>query len=56
MSCMCRRKRLFEDAALLGEQITRALTYERPFIPDNRYRPDARWEFALVVNPGVTHD
>jgi hypothetical protein len=45
------RKKLLEDAALLGEGISRVLTYEKRFIPNNRYRPDARWEFALVVNP-----
>jgi hypothetical protein len=45
------RKRFLEDAALLGEQISRALTTERWFIPNNRYRSDARWEFALVVDP-----
>jgi hypothetical protein len=45
------RKKLLEDAALLGEEISRALTYEKRFIPNNRYRPDVRWEFALVVNP-----
>jgi hypothetical protein len=46
-----RRKKLLEDAALLGEEISRALTYEKRFIPHNHYRPDARWEFALVVDP-----
>ena len=46
-----RRKKLLEDAALLGEEISRALTYEKRFIANNRYRPDARWEFALVVDP-----
>ncbi|RDJ14373.1 hypothetical protein B5K06_05605 [Rhizobium grahamii] len=46
-----RQKKLFEDAALLGEYISKALVYEKRFIPDNRYRPDARWEFALVVTP-----
>jgi hypothetical protein len=47
-----RRKKLLEDAALLGEQISRAQTYEKRFIANDRYRPDARWEFALVVDPG----
>jgi len=46
-----RQKKLFEDAALLGEEISKALVYEKRFIPNNRYRPDARWEFALVVDP-----
>jgi hypothetical protein len=46
-----RQKKLLEDAALLGEEISRALTYEKRFIPNNHYRPDARWEFALVVDP-----
>src|SRR5262249_41802581 len=46
-----RQKKLFEDAALLGEEIAKALVYEKRFIPHNRYRPDARWEFALVVDP-----
>ena len=45
-----RQTKLFEDAALLGEEISRELTYEKRFIPNNRYRPDARWEFALVVD------
>ena len=46
-----RQRKLLEDAALLGEKITQAITYERRGIANNRYRPDARWEFALVVEP-----
>jgi hypothetical protein len=46
-----RRKKLLGDAALLGEEISKALVYEKRFIPNNRYRPDASWEFALVVEP-----
>jgi hypothetical protein len=45
-----RQTKLLEDAALLGEEISKALVYEKRFIPHNRYRPDARWEFALVVD------
>lgn len=46
-----RAKKLLEDAALLGEEISKALVYEKRFIPNNRYRPETRWEFALVVEP-----
>jgi hypothetical protein len=46
-----RQKKLLEDAWLLSEQICKALVYEKRFISNNRYRPDARWEFALVVDP-----
>jgi hypothetical protein len=34
-----RQKRLFEDAALLGEEISKALTYEKRFIPNIRFDP-----------------
>jgi hypothetical protein len=51
-----RQKKLFEDAALLGEEITRALAYEKRFIPNNRYRPDASWEFTVVVDPDQRQD
>jgi hypothetical protein len=51
-----RQKKLFEDAALLGEEICKALTYEKRFIPNNRYRPDASWEFGLVVDPDQRQD
>src|SRR5215470_16753884 len=41
-----RQKKLLEDAALLGEEITKVVVYEKRFI-GNYYRPDARWQFAL---------
>jgi hypothetical protein len=50
-----RQKRLLADAALLGEEITKALVYEKRFIGSN-YRPDARWQFALVVDPDQRED
>jgi hypothetical protein len=46
-----RQKKLLEDAALLGEEITKVVVYEKRFI-GNYYRPDARWQFALVLDPG----
>src|SRR5262245_53559067 len=45
-----RRKKLLEDAALLGEEITKVVVYEKRFI-GNYYRNDARWQFALVLDP-----
>ncbi len=45
-----RQKKLFEDAALLGEEITKVVVYEKRFI-GNYYRKDARWQFALVLDP-----
>ena len=46
-----RQKQLLEDAALLGEEIAKVVVYEKRFI-GNYYRPDARWQFSLVVDPG----
>jgi hypothetical protein len=43
-------KKLFEDAALLGEEIAKVVVYEKRFI-GNYYRPDARWQFAMVLDP-----
>jgi len=51
-----RQKKLFEDASLLGEEISKALVYEKRFIPNTRYRPDAGWESALVVDPDQRQD
>jgi hypothetical protein len=45
-----RQKKLLEDAAFLGEQIAKVIVYEKRFI-GNYYRPDARWQFAMVVDP-----
>jgi hypothetical protein len=45
-----RGTQLLEDAALLGEEIAKAVVYEKRSI-GNSYRPDARWQFALVVDP-----
>ena len=45
-----RQKKILEDAALFGEQLAKALVYEKRGI-GNFYRPDARWQFALVVDP-----
>jgi hypothetical protein len=45
-----RQKRVLEDAALLGEEIAKVVVYEKRFI-GNYYRPDARWQFAMVVDP-----
>src|SRR5215475_6489721 len=50
-----RQKKLFEDASLLGEEISKALVYEKRFI-GNYYRPDARWQFALVLDPDQRED
>lgn len=46
-----RRKKVLEDAALLGEEITRVIVSQKRLIGDY-YRKDARWQFALVVDPG----
>ena len=43
-------KKIFEDAALLGEEIAKVVVYEKRFI-GNYYRPDARWQFAMVLDP-----
>src|SRR5262245_9877059 len=50
-----RQKKLLEDAALLGEAITKVVVYEKRFI-GNYYRPDARWQFALVLDPDQRED
>jgi hypothetical protein len=50
-----RQKKVLEDAALLGEQIAKVVVYEKRFI-GNYYRPDARWQFALVVDPDQRMD
>src|SRR5215470_7524894 len=39
-----RQKKLLADAALLGEEISKVVVYEKRFI-GNYYRPDARWQF-----------
>lgn len=49
------QRQLFEDAALLGEHIARVVVYEKRFI-GNYYRKDARWQFALVVDPDQRQD
>jgi hypothetical protein len=46
-----RQQQLLEDAALLGEEIAKVVVYEKRFI-GSYYRPDARWQFSLVVDPG----
>ena len=46
-----RQRQLLEDAALLGEEIAKVVVYEKRFI-GSYYRPDARWQFSLVVDPG----
>src|SRR5262245_48433104 len=48
-------KKLLEDAALLGEMIAKVVVYEKRFI-GNYYRPDARWQFAMVVDPDQRED
>ena len=50
-----RQQQLLEDAALLGEEIAKVVVYEKRFI-GNYYRPDARWQFSLVVDPGQRMD
>lgn len=50
-----RQKKLLEDAALLGEEIAKLIVYEKRFI-GNYYRPDARWQYALVVDPDQRED
>jgi len=50
-----RQKKLLEDAALLGEEIAKVVVYEKRFI-GNYYRPDARWQFAMVVDPDQRED
>ena len=50
-----RQKKLLEDAALLGEEITKVVVYEKRFI-GNYYRQDARWQFALVLDPDQRQD
>ena len=49
------QKTLLEDAALLGEELAKLIVYEKRFI-GNYYRPDARWQFALVVDPDQRAD
>ena len=49
------QKTLLEDAALLGEELAKLIVYEKRFI-GNFYRPDARWQFALVVDPDQRED
>jgi hypothetical protein len=48
-------KQLLEDAALLGEEIAKVVVYEKRFI-GNYYRPDARWQFAMVLDPDQRED
>src|SRR5262245_65492908 len=50
-----RQKKLLEDAALLGEEIAKVVVYEKRFI-GSYYRPDARWQFAMVVDPDQRED
>jgi hypothetical protein len=45
-----RLRKLLVDAALLGEEIAKIVVYEKRFI-GNYYRPDARWQFAMVLDP-----
>src|SRR5262249_60089067 len=48
-------KKLLADAALLGEMIAKVVVYEKRFI-GNYYRPDARWQFAMVLDPDQRED
>jgi hypothetical protein len=48
-------KKLFEDAALLGEHLAKVVVYEKRFI-GNYYRTDARWQFAMVLDPDQRED
>jgi Family of unknown function (DUF6079) len=50
-----RMKAILEDAALLGEFITKTIVYEKRFI-GNYYRKDERWQFALVLDPDQRKD
>lgn len=50
-----RQKKLLEDATLLGEEIAKVVVYEKRFI-GNYYRPDARWQFAMVLDPDQRED
>jgi hypothetical protein len=50
-----RQKKLLEDAALLGEEIAKVVVYEKRFI-GNYYRSDARWQFAMVLDPDQRED
>ena len=45
-----RTKQILEDAALLGEEIAKVTVYEKRF-PDSHYRDDAKWQYAMVVDP-----
>jgi hypothetical protein len=49
-----RMKRILEDGALMGEEIARAVDFEKPFEAAEKryYRQDANWQYALVVDPG----
>lgn len=46
-----RQKKVLEDAALLGEEITRVIVSQKRLI-GGYYRKDARWQFAKVLDPG----
>lgn len=45
-----RMKRILADAAVLGEQMARVTVYEKRF-ENAYYRNDAKWQYALVVEP-----
>jgi hypothetical protein len=44
-----RQKKLLRDAALVGEAMAKANTFERRF-PGVLYRPDSHWHYALLLD------
>jgi hypothetical protein len=44
-----RQTKILTDAALVGEAMAKANTADRRFV-DVKYRPDARWDFALQLD------
>lgn len=50
-----RQKKILEDAAVTGELMARVNSFDKRF-PGAGYRPDAHWEYALMLDPSQRGD
>jgi hypothetical protein len=44
-----RQKKILEDAAVVGEAMAKASSFDKRFAGD-RYRPDAHWDYLIAVD------
>ena len=48
-----RQKKLLEEASVLGEEMAKAVSFDKPFA-GALFRPDAHWDYVIAVD--WTHD